>query len=198
MKNISTDTSALVDVRKAIPNIVVDILYATSNNFLGFPVYTHDLCYVHKNMANALKHVQSDLEKMGLGLKIYDGYRPLSAQHAMWDKVQDPRYVSNPASFIGAHIRAAAVDVTLVDTDGNELEMPSGFDEFTERAHLDYMQGSKEALKNREILQTAMKKQGLEPIETEWWHFSLPGWLDDNKYPPLDISFEDLHKLFLE
>lgn len=187
--------STLVDVRKHLPTIIVDILYATANNFLGFPIYTLPLCFVHLHMAKALQGAQNELEKMGLGLKIFDGYRPLSTQQVMWDKVQDPRYVSNPAEFLGAHIRAAAVDVTLVDANGEELEMPSGFDEFTERSHLNYMGGSIAALENRQLLQTVMKNQGLEPIDTEWWHFSLPGWLDDEKYPPLSISFEELENL---
>lgn len=187
--------SVLVDIRKVNPKILVDIRYATSNNFLGFQIYSLPLCYVHKDLAKAVNSVQHELEKIGLGLKVYDGFRPISVQQIMWENIQDPRYVSNPSEYMGSHLRGAAVDVTLVDKHGEELEMPSGFDEFTERAHLEYMQGSKSALENREILQTAMKKQGLLPIDTEWWHFSLQDWQDDDKYPALDISFEELIKL---
>lgn len=178
---------SLVNVEKEIPSIVIDIRYATPNNFMGVTLYPSALCYVHKNMATVLKMVQAELQSLNLGLKIYDGFRPLSVQKTMWEQIQDARYVANPDVYIGAHIRGAAVDVTLVDEFGNELVMPSGFDEFSERAHLNYIGGDKQALANRDLLQKVMTKHGLEPIDTEWWHFSLPGWNDDTIYPYINF-----------
>lgn len=182
----------LIDITTVNKNIVLDIRYATPNNFLGFPLYSHSVCYVHKNLIQALNLIQKDLEKLHLGLKIYDGYRPLSVQQMMWEKVQDERYVSNPAKIKGSHPRGAAVDVTLLDHQGNELEMPSEFDEFTERAHLNYMETSQAAIHHRELLQNIMKKYGFEGIDSEWWHFHVEGWKDEERYPALDISFEEL------
>ena len=184
--------SSLVNLHKVNPRILLDIRYATDNNFMGFPIYSHALCFVHKNVAEALERIQVELESKGLGLKVYDGFRPIAVQQAMWDRLCDERYVSNPAKSLGPHTRGAAVDVTLVNTHGQELEMPSGFDEFTERAHLNYAHGSKASLQHREILQKTMTAHGFEPLETEWWHFHIIGWKDDALYPPLDFSLEDL------
>lgn len=112
----------------------------------------------------------------------------------MWDKVQDERYVSNPAQNKGRHTRGTAVDATLVDEQGFELEMPSTFDDFTEKAHSDYRCASQAALKNRALFHQIMEKRGFEPFPTEWWHFDFQGWHNDELFPPLDISFDQLEK----
>ncbi len=182
---------ALVDVAKMGKTMRFEILYATENNFLGQAVYPLPLCYLHKDAATALLEVQKEVERGGLSLKVFDGYRPLSVQQVMWNKIQDERYCSNPAVNKGRHTRGTAVDVTLMDKRGVELEMPTPFDEFTERAHSD-APCSPVAKKNREYLKKVMEKQGFSMLPTEWWHFDLNGWQDDQKYPPLDISFQEL------
>ena len=182
----------LLDLRKVNPTILIDIRYATANNFMGFPIYSRPVCFVHPQVATALDKIQKELESKGMGLKVYDGFRPIAVQQAMWERIRDERYVSNPAKSRGPHTRGVAIDVTLVDRHGHELEMPSDFDEFTERAHLNYAHGSKAALQHRDILQKTMTAYGFEPLETEWWHFHLPGWKNDALYPPLEFSLEDL------
>ncbi len=140
-------------------------------------------------MIEPLAAVQAELAKEGLGLKIYDGYRPLSVQQKMWDLIRDERYVSNPAVNRGRHTRGTTVDVTLVDKMGNELEMPSAFDDFTEAAHRDSKTMTPGQRANMLKLQAVMAKHGFEPYSFEWWHFDFRDWKD---YPVLDISFEDL------
>lgn len=194
-KEVKKDSTNLVNILTINPRIKLDIRYATKNNFLGFPVYSKEACYLHKDVANAVNKVQMELELCGLTLKIFDGYRPLHVQQVMWDKVKDERYVSNPAKNKGRHTRGTAVDLTLVDSTGKELEMPSEFDDFTEKAHSDYQKVSFEALKNRELLKLVMEKYGFEQLPTEWWHFDFIGWKDDVKYPPLNYTFEELAKL---
>lgn len=175
----------LIDIRSVNPNIVLDIRYATENNFLKRKVYPVARCVLRGAAARRLVQVQQDLEKKGLGLKVYDCYRPLSVQKLMWQIKPDPNYVANPAKG-SRHNRGAAVDLTLVDRNGKELEMPSGFDDFTERAHRDYTGGNPQALKNRQLLEDAMKKYGFIPLATEWWHFDAPGW---DKFTILDVPF---------
>lgn len=190
-KNMTTN---LVEISSINPRIKRDIRYATSNNFLGFPVYTKPACYLCKNVAIALNRVQLDLEWQGLCLKVFDGYRPLHVQQLMWDTIQDERYVSNPAKNKGRHTRGTAIDLTILDRNGNELEMPSEFDSFTENAHSDYQNCTAEARKNRELLKSVMEKQGFIQYPYEWWHFDFTGWNDDKRYPPQDVSFEELEK----
>jgi zinc D-Ala-D-Ala dipeptidase len=185
----------LVNLSVINPDIVFDIRYAVSNNFLGVPVYPKAVCYLHKEAAEALNQVQQELSSKQLGLKVFDGYRPLSVQQVMWDAIQDERYVSNPAKNKGRHTRGTAIDLTLIDQKGNELEMPTGFDDFTERAHSDYSQLSEAALKNRSLLKEVMNRHHFQQLPTEWWHFDFEGWQDDVKYPPLDIGLEELEEL---
>jgi len=178
----------LVDLRKVSPRISLDIVYATDKNFLKKAVYPAPKCYLLKKTAERLHRVQLSMEKRGLSLKVFDAYRPLSIQKIFWSFLPDPRYIADPA--LGSkHNRGAAVDLTLIDSEGNELLMPTLFDDFTEKAHLDYQGGPKAALENRELLIEAMCAQGFLPIDTEWWHFDDPDW---QSYPVLDIPFEEL------
>jgi D-alanyl-D-alanine dipeptidase len=191
-ENKSAITYNLLNLSKLSSDIILDIRYATSNNFLGFPLYSKSACYLHKNAAEALVKVQKELSLINLGLKVFDGYRPLAVQQMMWDKIQDERYVSNPAKNKGRHTRGTAVDLTLVDSDGNELEMPTEFDNFTEKAHSNYPDISQTAFKNKALLSEVMKKHHFQPLLTEWWHFDFEGWDDDVKFPPLNIDFEQI------
>ncbi len=178
----------LVELIKVVPDIQLDIRYATTNNFTHHAVYPVARCFLIKKAALALKKVQADLRRQGLGLKVFDGYRPLSVQWKFWDLVPDSRYVADP--HIGSrHNRGYAVDVTLVDQNGKDLPMPTGYDDFSERAHRDYMNLPREAIRNRKLLERVMVKHGFVPFATEWWHFDFHGY--ENK-PNLDVPLEDL------
>ena len=173
----------LVDIRTVNRNIRLDIRYATTNNFLKRKLYPISKCALRSSVAQKLALVQTDLEKIGLGLKVYDCYRPFSVTKQMWEVLPDPNYVANPARG-SRHNRGAAVDLTLVDRTGKELEMPTPFDDFTAKAHRDYAGGSAQSRKNRQLLEDAMKKQGFIGITTEWWHFDSEDW---QKFAILDI-----------
>jgi D-alanyl-D-alanine dipeptidase len=178
----------LVELKKINPRILLDIRYATSNNFIGHAVYSSSHCFLVRKTAERLSLVQEKLESIHLGLKIFDGYRPLTVQKIFWELVPDSRYVADPAEG-SKHNRGASVDVTLVDKGGCELLMPTGYDDFTEKAGFVYKQGPKEAIENRELLRKVMCEQGFLSTETEWWHYDDPEW---EKYPLRDVSFDDL------
>ncbi len=165
----------LIDIQTIAPDIVLDMRYATSNNFLKAPVYPVARCLLRAPVAEALKRVQADLITQGLGLKLFDCYRPLSVQRAMWKILPDSNYVANPAKG-SRHNRGAAVDLTLVDAMGKELEMPTEFDDFSEKAFPDSPTMTAVARRNVDILRTAMEKQGYTAISTEWWHYDGPNW----------------------
>ncbi|MFQ5822451.1 MAG: M15 family metallopeptidase [bacterium] len=191
-EEISTDKVQkvdLVEVVKLDSTILFDIHYATTNNFMEEKLYPVARCFLRREVAERLSHIQKALREEGLGLKIWDGYRPLSVQWKMWEKVSDPKYVADPRKG-SRHNRGCAVDVTLVDAAGNELEMPTGYDDFTEKAHRNYMQLPPEVIKNRQILETAMTREGFIPLPSEWWHFDDPNW---EKYNLLDIPLEKVN-----
>jgi D-alanyl-D-alanine dipeptidase len=127
-------------------------------------------------VALALQQVQQDLAREGLGLKIWDAYRPLAVQQQMWEAIRDPRYVSDPAVNAGRHTRGTAVDLTLVDRRGRELPMPTDFDDFSEAAHQDAPGISKERAANARRLRQAMERRGFRAFATEWWHFDWKDW----------------------
>ncbi|HZV33359.1 MAG TPA: M15 family metallopeptidase, partial [Verrucomicrobiae bacterium] len=160
----------LVDVQRIIPGIALDIRYATTNNFTGQKLYPVARCCLRREAAESLKDVEGELRGMGLALKIFDGYRPLSVQKKMWALVPDENYVANPAKG-SRHNRGAAVDLTLIKLDGTELPMPTPFDDFTEKAHLDYTNLPPDVLANRALLQRVMEKHDFHGLRTEWWHF---------------------------
>ncbi|HTL89683.1 MAG TPA: M15 family metallopeptidase [Leptolyngbya sp.] len=167
--------TVLVDIRSINPRIALDIRYATANNFVKQQLYPSARCILRASVAQQLSQVQTQLETRGLGLKVYDCYRPLSVQRRLWQILPDPRYVADPA-YGSRHNRGAAVDVTLVDRNGKELAMPTEFDDFTERAGRSYQNLSACILKNRQTLEDAMVKAGFIPLSTEWWHFDGKGW----------------------
>lgn len=176
-------TSELVDIQLFIPQIHVDLKYATKDNFTGQIVYNFHCCLLIKEAALQLRDVQAELKTVGLSLKVWDGFRPVAAQWKFWKLVPDERYVSDPRKG-GRHTRGTAVDLTLITQDGQELLMPSDFDDFSEKAHQDYMEASDEAIRNREFLREVMERHGFINLPTEWWHFDLIGW---ENFPPIDI-----------
>lgn len=176
------------EVTSVDSTIVIDLRYATPNNFTGQVLYKIPRCFLRKSVAERLARVQRKLRKKGLGLKIWDGYRPLSVQKKMWAIVPDSRYVANPKHG-SRHNRGAAVDVTLVDSTGMELHMPTGFDDFSPKAHRDWMGDDSLAIHNRRILNDAMTSEGFIPLSTEWWHFDAPNW---KNYPVENSSIREL------
>jgi D-alanyl-D-alanine dipeptidase len=179
----------LVELVNVIPDIALDIRYATTNNFTGKAVYPVARCFLVKEAALALSQVQADLRKAGYGLKIFDGYRPLSVQKIFWSILPDPRFVADPAQG-SRHNRGYAVDLTLIDSAGNEVLMPTPFDNFTERAGRDFMDLPREAIAHRALLETAMTCRGFIPYPLEWWHFDYRGYEDK---PNLDIPLDKMN-----
>jgi zinc D-Ala-D-Ala dipeptidase len=180
-----------VEVITINPNIQLDIRYATENNFLNRQVYPQARCFVRYPVALRLDSIQQELESIGLGLKIFDGYRPLSVQKQMWEILPDDQYVANPQNG-SRHNRGAAVDVSLVDSGGAELPMPTEFDDFTEKAAHAYQNLPEEIRRNRWILKTIMEKYGFTAIKSEWWHYDLKGW---EKFPISDLTFEEIEQM---
>lgn len=180
---LSNQIASLVDITTINSSIIVDVRYATPNNFTKQKIYTSSVCLLHKNTALALDAVQKDLAKKNLGLKIWDGYRPMTAQKKLWSICPDPKYVCPPEKG-GRHTRGTAVDVTLVDlTTNKELSMPTEFDNFTQKAWCNYQDLPQNVINNRALLHSVMLAHGFLPIKTEWWHFDLKGW---QQYPIID------------
>ena len=183
------DEARLVDIQNINTNIVLDIRYATTNNFLEQQLYQVAKCALRKEVAEQLSKVQNDLEDIGLGLKVFDCYRPLSVTKKMWEVLPDSRYVANPERG-SRHNRGAAVDVSLVDfKTGIELEMPTDYDDFSEKAWRNYEGNEPQVKRNSDLLASTIEKHGFEPLITEWWHFDFEGW---EKYSILDISLENI------
>jgi D-alanyl-D-alanine dipeptidase len=184
---LTTGSNDLLDIKKLDPTIIIDLKYATKDNFTCQIIYPSSVCYVHKDTACALSNVQKELSSMKLGLKIWDGYRSPAAQQKLWDvcaarypdETERELYVSNPKKG-GRHTRGTAVDVTLVDHTGRELEMPTAFDDFSSKAWTNDATCTARAQKNRDLLHKIMHKHGFEEIKTEWWHFDLRGWQQYN------------------
>lgn len=180
----------LVDVKKLDSTIVLDIRYATKNNFTGKIIYDEAKFFLRKEPALKIFEVQKELQKYGLSLKVFDGYRPLSVQKKFWEIMPDERYVADPKKG-SRHNRGMAVDLTLVDKDGKEIPMPTPFDDFTEKASRDYFDLPAQILINRKFLEDIMAKYGFTGFPTEWWHFDYQGW---EKYEVLDVDFSEIEK----
>ena len=174
----------LVDLADIDASFVIDNRYATTDNVTGIRLYPANTIYLERSAAERLARVQDSLRRQGIGLKVFDGYRPLAIQKALWKVKPDPQYVADPAKG-SRHNRGSAVDVTLVDAAGRERPMPSAFDEFSERSHLAFMDTDGDLLANRETLQKAMRSEGFLPLATEWWHFDAPGW---RAFPVMDAN----------
>lgn len=172
---IADSRSQIVDLLSIDSTFVLDIRYATNNNFTHTVLYPAAKAKLRRVAAESLASVQKELNAHHLGLKIYDGYRPLSVQWKLWNIVPNENFVANPAKG-SKHNRGAAVDLTIIDSLGNELEMPTGYDDFTEKASHTYMELSETALKNRALLKDVMIRHGFNSITSEWWHYDFRGW----------------------
>lgn len=183
--------SDLVELVKLDPAIKLDIRYATSNNFLGTPVYTQARAFLQRPAAEAAARASRQLRPLGYGLIIHDGYRPWYVTRIFWDATPDKQkiFVADPKEG-SKHNRGCAVDLSLYDLKtGAEVAMPSGYDEMTERAYADYEGGTKEERERRSLLRRAMTEQGFIVNPTEWWHFDYKDW---RQYPIGNVRFEDM------
>lgn len=190
MKDIKAHPETrLVEIKKYIPDIVLDIRYATTNNFTHHQMYPEAKAFARLPVVLALKQVQADLKKQGYGLKIYDAYRPYAITVKFYEVAHDTNFVADPRKG-SKHNRGCAIDLSAIDLKtGKELDMPTGFDSFSKRAASAYTDLPKAEIDNRAILKTAMEAHGFHEIPTEWWHFDFNGW---SKYPLLDIPFSEI------
>lgn len=169
---INYDTTLWTNIKVLNANIELDIRYATDNNFVGEPIYDCAACYLRPEVAEALIKVHEDLIELGYGgIKIFDCYRPRPYQQRLWDKVPDPRFVSDPKKG-SMHTRGAAIDLTIIDTYGKNLNMGTEFDVFGKEAYHGNTQLEPVVQENRLLLKQAMYKRGFKHIRTEWWHYS--------------------------
>ena len=169
---------ALVAVTDYIPSIFVELKYATEDNFTGQVIYDFTDARLRYGTVKKLARVQAALLEQGYSLKIWDACRPVSAQFALWEVCPDPVYVANPNKGCSSHSRGNTVDVTLVLSDGTEVEMPTGFDDFSTLADRDYSDVPEPARSNALLLEDAMSGQGFKCYSGEWWHFT-----DEDSYP---------------
>ena len=183
----------LVELVKLDRTIKLDIRYATSNNFLGRPVYKQARAFLQRPAAEALARANKALRKKGYGLLIHDGYRPWSVTKLFWDATPADKkeFVADPAQG-SRHNRGCAVDLSLFDVKtGKAVVMPSGYDEMTERSHINYAGGTDGQRRLRDLLRAAMETEGFAVYEPEWWHYDFKDW---KEYPILNIPFSEIRK----
>lgn len=183
----------LVELIEIDPTLKLDIRYATTNNFTGRVLYPAPRAFLQRPAAEALKRANQKLRKQGYGLLIFDGYRPWAITKLFWDVTSgDQRnYVADPAKG-SKHNRGCAVDLSLFDLQtGKEIEMPSAYDEMTQRAWPTYKGGSGAARRVRDLLRRTMEAEGFRVNEYEWWHFDYREW---RKYPILNLSFAEIDR----
>ena len=164
--------SDFVRLKDLSPDFVYELKYATPDNFLKQAVYDCGECYLRKSTAEALVKANEAFKQLGYRIKLFDCYRPLSVQKKMWKILPGTHYVANPAKG-SKHNRGAAVDLTLVDAQGGELNMGTPFDFFGKEAHHTYTQHSKEVLENRKLLKETLDKYNFKSIYSEWWHYEF-------------------------
>jgi D-alanyl-D-alanine dipeptidase len=177
-----TDPAEFVDIKRVNKTILIDLRYASANNVAHRPLYPPGTpALVRAGVAKRLAVAQEYLRRKGYGLKIWDAYRPQSAQEQLWRLTQNRSFVADPKEGRGMHVRGAAVDATLVDAEGRDVPMPTDFDSFTEAALLEYKGRDAIVRANLKLLQKAMAHGGFYGLRTEWWHFCAPDW---KEYPP--------------
>jgi zinc D-Ala-D-Ala dipeptidase len=183
----------LVEIVRLDATFRLDIRYAGRNNFLGYAVYPEARAFLQRPAAEALVRVHERLKRQGYGLLIFDAYRPWSVTKLFWDETpaEKRNFVADPKKG-SRHNRGCAVDLTLFGLEtGEEVAMPSGYDEFSERAYRDYGGGTDESRRLRDLLRHAMETQGFTVNRFEWWHFDYKDW---ESYPILDLSFSEIGK----
>jgi zinc D-Ala-D-Ala dipeptidase len=183
----------MVELKSLGPGIIYDLRYATINNFMHRLMYPENtaVTFLRRPVADSLMKVLHELNEKGIGIKIFDAYRPYSVTVKFWELVHDERYVANPARGSG-HNRGTAVDLTLIWLkDNTELDMGTGFDNFTDSAHHSFIAFPSQIITNRNLLRSTMEKYGFRAFGTEWWHYYLA---NQSQYEVLDIPFKKLKK----
>lgn len=171
-------------VNKYIPDIYVELMYATDNNFTGVRIYDFTDAYLRYGTVKKLANVQKELKEQGYSLKIWDAYRPFEAQQKLWEVYPDPNYVANPADGMKKHNLGGTVDITMVAADGSIIPMPTEFDDFSLKADRNYSDiDNEEAVNNVMILQNAMENNGFTGYQGEWWDYS-----DTVEYEAVDFE----------
>jgi D-alanyl-D-alanine dipeptidase len=184
-------TADLVEVAALDPGIRLDVRYATANNFMGRVLYSQPRVFLRRMAAQALVRAQRKLSGQGYGLLLFDGYRPWRVTRAMWEATPPAKrgFVADPAQG-SKHNRGCAVDLSMYHLDsGREVEMPSAYDEFSERASPNYRGGTAEQKARRDLLRRVMEAEGFTVEPNEWWHFNCRDW---RSHPILDVPFEEL------
>jgi D-alanyl-D-alanine dipeptidase len=179
----------LVEISKVIPGIKLEIKYATKDNFMHRAMYSQARAFARAPVVEALKQVQAELKLKGLGLKIYDAYRPYAVTVAFFKMTPDTNFVANPK--LGSkHNRGCAIDLSIINLKtGKELDMPTPFDSFSRKAASAYTDLPANQIQNRELLKVVMQSHGFKALKTEWWHFDFDGW---QKFELLDVPFGSL------
>ena len=173
-----------VRVLDYIPTASQELMYGTEANFTGQVIYDFEDAYLRWGTVKKLMLVSRDLEELRLYIKIWDGFRPVSAQFKLWEVCPNPTYVANPTTGYSSHSRGNTIDLTLVDESGRELTMPTGFDDFSVKANRDYSDCTEEEANNAQLLEILMEKHGFSGYFGEWWHYS-----DTTSYP-VEREFE--------
>lgn len=167
-----SDDGQLVLIKDYIPDIILDIRYATTNNFTGTVIYENADAYLCYGTVKKLMSVQAALREKGLSLIIWDAYRPVEAQQRLWDVCPNPTFVADPRNGITSHSRGNTVDLGVVNADGSYIPVPSGFDEFSSLADRSYADVPADAAANSQMLEDIMSANGFYGYWGEWWHYS--------------------------
>lgn len=179
----------LIEIKKAIPSVVLDIRYATKSNFMQQVMYKQARAFARKPVVEQLKKIQAILRTKGYGLKIFDAYRPYAITLSFWEKASDKNFVANPNKG-SKHNRGCAVDLTIIDIKtGKDIPMPTPYDSFAPEAAPHFENLPQNIIKNRDFLIEVMQANGFKVIYNEWWHFDFNGW---QNYDLMDIPFEKL------
>lgn len=176
--------SDFVKVTDYISDMEVELRYSTDNNFTGKVIYSFRDAYLRRGTVEKLMKVQKELKELGYGLKIWDAFRPVSAQFKLWEVYPDATFVANPLVGFSDHSRGNTVDVTVIDENGEEVKMPTAFDDFSEKAMRNCEDVDPEGRKNSLMLEEIMVRNGFVPYVNEWWHYS-----DEESYP-VEKEFE--------
>ena len=166
-----------------VPGLVLEIRYATEQNITGKKIYVDKRAWLREETIRKLAQVARELEEKGYRLVLWDGWRPASAQKALWAAKPDGRFLT-PPNRVSRHTRGTSVDVSLADRNGKILEMPSDHDEFTDRADEDFSDVPKEVAQRARLLRKAMFRAGFSGVPDEWWHYDLRDWAS---YEPIEV-----------
>ena len=169
----------LIEIKESEYKVDINLIYATNENFTGIPVYKRPICYLHEDAAKALLRASQEASSIGLKLVIFDALRPTEAQWKLWNHTPDPNFLANPERG-SPHSRGVAIDLSLLDQNGNQLEMGTEFDAFTPLSHHGNKEISIIARKNRLLLLGIMTSAGWDYYKNEWWHYQL---FESRKYP---------------